>query len=164
LLDVSRLQAGAVPVFPRPVGLGEIIAHSFDGFTPHARAITVDLPPDLPQVIADPPITEQVIANLVANALRYSPAGSLPLLTATTRGDRIELRVADRGPGVPLADRDRMFAPFERLGGTRDTTGLDLGHGLAHGLTEAMRGTREPEMTPGGGLTMTVSLPAAVTP
>lgn len=77
--------------------------------------------------MADPPIMEQVIANLAANALRYLPAGSPPLLTVSTHGDRIELRVADRGPGVSLADRDRMFAPFERLGATCDTTGLGLG-------------------------------------
>jgi two-component system sensor histidine kinase KdpD len=99
--------------------------------------------------MADPPIMEQVIANLAANALRYSPAGSPPLITARTRGDRIELRVADRGLGVPLADQDRMFAPFERLGATRDTTGPGLGLTLARGLTEAMRDTLEPEMTPG---------------
>jgi two-component system, OmpR family, sensor histidine kinase KdpD len=101
LLDVSRLQAGAVPVFPRPADLGEIIAHSLDGFTPWARAVTVDLPPDLPQVMVDPPIMERVIANLAANALRYSPAGSPPPLTASTRGDQIEVRVADRGPASP---------------------------------------------------------------
>ena len=114
--------------------------------------------------MADPPIMERVIANLAANALRYSPAGSSPLLTASARGDRIELRVADRGPGVPLADRDRMFAPFERLGATRDTARVRLGLTLARGLTEAMRGTLEPEMTSGGGLTMTISLPAAAAP
>lgn len=64
----------------------------------------------------------------------------------------------------PLADRDRMFAPFERLGTTRDTDRVGLGLTLARGLTEAMHGTLEPEMTPGGGLTMTISLPAAATP
>jgi two-component system sensor histidine kinase KdpD len=124
----------------------------------------VDLAPDLPQVMPDPPIMERVIANLAANALRYSPAGSPPLLSASIRGDRIELRVADRGSGVPLADQDRMFAPFGRLGDTRDSTGLGLGLTLARGLTEAMRGTLEPEMTPGGGLTMTITLPAVATP
>ena len=92
--------------------------------------------------MADPPIMERVIANLAANALRYSPAGSSPLLTASARGDRIELRVADRGPGVPLADRDRMFAPFERLGATRDTARVGLGLTLARGLTEAMSAAR----------------------
>ena len=83
LLDVSRLQAGALPVFPRPADLGEIITRSLDGFGPQARAVTVAFPPDLSQVMADPPIMERVIANVTANALRYSPDGSPPLLTAT---------------------------------------------------------------------------------
>jgi two-component system, OmpR family, sensor histidine kinase KdpD len=109
---------------------------------------------------------ERVIANLTANALRYSPAGSPPLLTASASSGRIELRVIDHGPGVPEADRDRMFAPFQRLGDTDSATGVGLGLGLAvsRGLTEAMRGTLQPAQTPGGGLTMTMSMPAAPRP
>ena len=98
---MSRLQAGALPVFPRPVDVGEIIAHSLDDLAPQVSAVTVDLPSDLPQVMADPPIMERVMANLAANTLRYSPAGSPPRLTASTRGDRIELRIPDRGPAPP---------------------------------------------------------------
>src|SRR5580704_134005 len=124
LLDVSRLQAGALPVFPRPADLGEIITCSLDGFGPQARAVTVDFPPDLPQVMADPPIMERVIVNLAGNALRYSPAGSPLLLTAGACGDRVELRVVDRGPGIPQAERDRAFMPFQRLGGTSGATGV----------------------------------------
>jgi two-component system sensor histidine kinase KdpD len=164
LLDVSRLQAGALPVFPRPADLGEIIACSLDGFGPAARAVTVDIPPDLPQVMVDPPIMERIIVNLAGNALRYSPAGSPPVLTADARGDRVELRVIDRGPGIPEADRDRAFRPFQRLGDTGKTTGVGLGLTVSRGLTEAMGGTLEPEKTPGGGLTMTISLPAVADP
>ena len=102
-----------------------------------------------------------IIAVIV---LRYSPAGSPPLLTASARSDRIELRVIDCGPGVPEADRDRMFAPFQRLGDTDGTTGVGLGLAVSRGLTEAMRGTLQPAQTPGGGLTMTMSLPAAPRP
>jgi two-component system sensor histidine kinase KdpD len=104
---------------------------------------------------------ERVIANLTANALRYSPAGAPPLVTASARSGRIELRVIDCGPGVPEADRDRMFAPFQRLGNTDSMTGVGLGLAVSRGLTEAMRGTLQPAQTPGGGLTMTMSLPAA---
>src|ERR1700749_665567 len=103
---------------------------------------------------------ERVIANLTANALRYSPAGAPPLVTAKARGGRIELHVIDRGPGVPETDRDRMFAPFQRLGTTDSTTGVGLGLAVSRGLTEAMSGTLQPAQTPGGGLTMTMSLPA----
>jgi two-component system, OmpR family, sensor histidine kinase KdpD len=163
LLDVSRLQAGALPVFPRPADLQEIIARSLSGIGPQAEAVMVDVPHDLPQVMVDPPIVERVIANVTANTLRYSPGGSPPLLTASARGDRIELRVVDRGPGVARGDRDRMFAPFERLGDT-GTTGVGLGLAVSRGLTEAMAGTLEPVQTPGGGLTMAISVPAVPGP
>jgi two-component system, OmpR family, sensor histidine kinase KdpD len=161
LLDMSRLQAGAMSVFPRPAGLDEIVARSLDDLGPDSRAVVVDVPASLPEVQVDPAILERVIANLTSNALQYSPAGSPPLLTASALAGRVELRVVDRGPGIPATDRDRMFRPFQRLGDTDNTTGVGLGLALARGLTEAMGGTLDPDDTPGGGLTMTLSLPAA---
>jgi len=160
LLDMSRLQAGALSVFPRPAGLEEIVARSLDDLGPDSRAVAVDIPDSLPEVRVDPAILERVIVNLTSNALRYSPPGSPPLLTASALAGRVELRVIDRGPGIPAADMDRMFRPFQRLGDTDNTTGVGLGLALSRGLTEAMGGTLEPEDTPGGGLTMTLSLPA----
>ena len=102
LLDVTRLQAGARSVFPRPADLEEIIVCSLASLGPSGRTVRVDLPPGLPKVVADPPVMERVIANLTANALRYSPAGSPPRLTASARSGQIELHVIDCGPGVPL--------------------------------------------------------------
>jgi len=164
LLDMSRLQAGALSVFPRPAGLEEIVARSLDDLGPDSRDVTVEIPDSLPEVRVDPAILERVIVNLTSNALRYSPPGSPPLLTASALAGRVELRVVDRGPGIPAADRDRMFRPFQRLGDTDNTTGVGLGLALARGLTEAMGGTLEPDETPGGGLTMTLSRPAAAVP
>jgi len=164
LLDMSRLQAGALSVFPRPAGLEEIVARSLDDLGPDSRAVAVDIPDSLPEVRVDPAILERVIVNLTSNALRYSPPGSPPLLTASALAGRVELRVIDRGPGIPAADMDRMFRPFQRLGDTDNTTGVGLGLALARGLTEAMGGTLDPDETPGGGLTMTLSLPAAAVP
>jgi two-component system sensor histidine kinase KdpD len=83
------------------------------------------------------------------------------LLTASAHAGRVELRVVDRGPGLPPTDRDRLFEPFQRLGDTDNTTGLGLGLALSRGLTDAMDGTLTPEDTPGGGLTMVLSLPFA---
>jgi two-component system, OmpR family, sensor histidine kinase KdpD len=163
LLDMSRLQAGALSLFPRPSGLDEIVARSLDDLGPAGRDVTVDIPETLPAVSADPAILERIVVNLTENALRYSPAGKAPLLTASSLGDRVELRVVDRGPGIPEQDRERMFVPFQRLGDTDNTTGVGLGLALARGLTEAMDGTLTAEDTPGGGLTMTISLPAAPT-
>jgi two-component system sensor histidine kinase KdpD len=164
LLDMSRLQAGALAVFPRPAGLEEIVARALDDLGPAGREVVVEIPDTLPEVRVDPAILERVIVNLTTNAVRYSPAGRPPLLTASALGDRVELRVADRGPGIPEPDRDRVFVPFQRLGDTDNTTGVGLGLALSRGLTEAMGGTLEPEETPGGGLTMVLSLPAAPVP
>ena len=164
LLDMSRLQAGALSLFPRPAGLEEIVSSALDNLDPAARGITVDIPESLPEINVDPAILERVIVNLTENALRYSPAGKPPLLTASVLGDRVELRVVDRGPGIPEADRDRMFVPFQRLGDTDNTTGVGLGLALSRGLTEAMGGTLTAEDTPGGGLTMTVLVPAVTEP
>ena len=164
LLDMSRLQAGAMSVFPRSADLEEIIARSLDDIGPQARTVLVDFPEALPEVMVDPAIMERVIVNLTANALRYSPAASPPLLTASALGDWVEVRVVDRGPGIPESDRDRVFVPFQRLGDTDNTTGVGLGLALARGLTEAMGGTLEPEETPGGGLTMAISVPVAPGP
>ncbi|SRR6266568_3063082 len=148
----------------RPADLEEIIECSLTGLGPSGRSVRVDLPPGLPKVVADPPVMERVIANLTAHALRYSPAGSPPLLTARARSGRIDLRVIDCGPGVLETDRDRMFAPFQRLGDTDSTTGVGLGLAVSRGLTEAMRGTLQPAQIPGGGLTMTMSLSVARRP
>jgi two-component system sensor histidine kinase KdpD len=164
LLDMSRLQAGALSLFPRPGGLEEIVSRALDNLDPAGRDIRVDIPVSLPEINVDPAILERVIVNLTENALRYSPAGKPPLLTASALGDRVELRVVDRGPGIPEKDRDRMFVPFQRLGDTDNTTGVGLGLALSRGLTEAMGGTLTADDTPGGGLTMTVSLPAAASP
>jgi two-component system sensor histidine kinase KdpD len=161
LLDMSRLQAGALSLFPRPTGLDEIVARALDSLEPLGADIDVDIPESVPAVIADPAILERVVVNLTENALRYSPAGKPPLLAASSLGDRVELRVIDRGPGIPAQDKGRMFVPFQRLGDTDNTTGVGLGLALSRGLTEAMDGTLTAEDTPGGGLTMTVSLPAA---
>jgi two-component system, OmpR family, sensor histidine kinase KdpD len=164
LLDMSRLQAGALSVFPRPAGLEEIVARALDDLGPPGQDVVADIPDSLPEVQVDPAILERVVVNLTGNAIRYSPAGQPPLLTASALGDRVELRIADRGPGIPESQRDSMFVPFQRLGDTDNTTGVGLGLALSRGLTEAMGGTLEPEDTPGGGLTMVVSLPAAASP
>jgi two-component system sensor histidine kinase KdpD len=161
LLDVSRLQAGALAVFPRPSDLSEIVADALDALGPRTRTVRADIPSGLPEVMADPAIMERVIANLAGNALRYSPPASPPLVTARARGNRVELRVVDHGTGIPEADRKRAFLPFQRLGRADDRTGVGLGLAVSRSLAEAMGGTVEPEETPGGGLTMVVSLPAA---
>jgi len=161
LLDLSRLQAGVLPVFTRPMALDEILPGVLSELGDDADQVTVDVPDTLPLVEADPALLERVVANLLANAIRYSPPGRTPLITGSALGDTGEVRVVDRGPGIPRADRDRVFVPFQRLGDTDNTVGVGLGLALARGLAEAMHGTLQPEDTPGGGLTMVVAIPTA---
>jgi len=161
LLDMSRLQAGVLSVTTRPVAVDEVVPRVLDDLGAAGHDVAVDMPGDLPEVLADPGLLERVLANLLANAVRFSGAHRPVLLAGSALGDRVELRVIDRGPGIPAKERDRVFAPFQRLGDTDNTTGIGLGLALSRGLTEAMDGTLTPEETPGGGLTMVVSLPAA---
>ncbi|MEV5528722.1 ATP-binding protein [Streptomyces prunicolor] len=157
LLDLSRLEAGVLPLNLRAASLEEVLPMAL------ADVPDVDLRDveSIPPVLVDPPLLERVIANLAGNAARHTPAGRRVMVTASALGGRVELRVVDRGPGLPTTGRERLFEPFQRLGDTDNTTGLGLGLALARGLTEAMNGTLTPEDTPGGGLTMVVSLPLA---
>lgn len=164
LLDLSRLQAGVLPVFSRPMALDEVVPGVLSELGPDSADVIVDIPHTLPLVTADPALLERVVANLVGNALKHSPPGRPPLVTGSAFGDVVELRVVDRGPGIPKEHRDRVFAPFQRLGDTDNTSGVGLGLALARGLAEAMGGSLQPEDTPGGGLTMVVSMPAATMP
>ena len=161
LLDMSRLQAGALSVFPAPTRLDEVIPLALDTLGTAGRNVGIDLPQALPEVLADPALLERVIANVTANALRYSADNNPPRLAASTHGNQVELRVIDNGPGVPHSDWERIFTPFQRLGDTDNTTGVGLGLALARGLTEAMGGHLIPEETPGGGLTMVIELRTA---
>ncbi|SFE18361.1 two-component system, OmpR family, sensor histidine kinase KdpD [Actinacidiphila alni] len=161
LLDMSRLQAGALSLRLRATALEEVLPAALESLPAGAPAVEVRDLEQAPAVRADPPLLERVLANLIANAVRHSPPGSPVVLTASAHGDRVEIRVVDRGPGLPASERERAFEPFQRMGDTDNSTGLGLGLALARGLTEAMDGGLTPEDTPGGGLTMTVSLPAA---
>src|SRR5581483_9280040 len=133
-------------------------------FGPAADAVSIDLPATLPEVRADPALLERVIANVLANALRFSGVNTPPKVTASAHGEWVELRVIDYGPGVPHADWERIFTPFQRLGDTDNTTGVGLGLALARGLAEAMGGHLIAEETPGGGLTMVIRLRTAEPP
>ena len=162
LLDLSRLQAGVLSVFPRPVGLDDVVALALDHVA-HDRQLQLDIPDSLPEVLADPGLLERVIANLVQNALRYAPPEHPVRISASALGSRVELRIIDRGPGIPQADREAVFAPFQRRHDhpTSDGPGVGLGLAIARGLLDAMGGELTVEDTPGGGLTMLAALSAA---
>jgi two-component system sensor histidine kinase KdpD len=164
LLDMSRLRAGALGMTPVSVGLEDVVPRALDELGPAGRRVGVRLPDDLAAVRADPGLLDRVLVNVVGNALRYSPPARPPMIAGSAAGDgRIALRVVDYGPGVPAEARDRIFQAFQRLGDRDNHNGVGLGLALSRGLTEAMGGTLTPEDTPGGGLTMVIVLPEAVT-
>jgi two-component system sensor histidine kinase KdpD len=165
LLDMSRLQTGALHLAVRPVGLEEVTFSALASLSRDASQVVVDVPETLPRVAADPALLERAIANLVDNALAWTGAGQSVRIEAGQCGARIDLRVTDRGPGIPVNQREAVFQPFQRLGDSRNTSpdGVGLGLAVARGFVEAMGGELVLEDTPGGGLTTVVSLNIADT-
>ena len=166
LLAMSRIQAGALPVRLQPVALDEVVARALLHGT--TRPVAVDTPDSLPLVLADAGLLEQVIANLIDNAARFTPDGATveihadpPSPSPATGPPVARLHVVDHGPGINPGTWDAIFVPFQRLGDQDTTTGLGLGLAIARGFLDAMNGRLEPSSTPGGGLTMTICLPTA---
>ncbi|WP_189132966.1 sensor histidine kinase [Wenjunlia tyrosinilytica] len=159
LLDMSRLQTGTVTPLVREVDLDEVVPVALGGVPD--GSVVLDIPESLPMVAADPGLLERSVANVVENAVKYSPDGEPVLLSGSALGDRVELRVVDQGPGVPDAAKDGIFEPFQRYGDVPRGSGVGLGLAVARGFAEAMGGTLVAEDTPGGGLTMVLTLRAA---
>nr|WP_246321643.1 DUF4118 domain-containing protein [Nocardioides panzhihuensis] len=162
LLDLSRVEAGLVRPAMRDVSLEESLPLAVAGLPP--GSIVFDVDEGTPLVRTDSGLLERVVANLVSNAVRASGQGPRPgepvRVLAHETPETVEVMVVDRGPGVPEEQRERMFEPFQRLDDT-SADGLGLGLAAAKGLSEALGIRLSAEDTPGGGLTMVVSVPRA---
>jgi len=161
LLDMSRLQAGALGTAHQAMSVAEAVVKVVADQGQAGHGIDIHIPDELAEVRADPALLERILANVLANALRYSPPDRPPMVSASEHGGYVEVRVIDHGPGIPPADRERVFLPFQRLGDRTNDSGVGLGLALSRGLAEAMGGDLDPDTTPGGGLTMTLRLPVA---
>jgi two-component system sensor histidine kinase KdpD len=159
LLDMSRLQTGSVVPLIREVDLDEVVPMALGGVP--ERSVELDIPETLPMVAVDPGLLERGVANVVENAVKYSPQDVKVLVAASALGERVEMRVVDRGPGVPDDAKEHIFEPFQRFGDAPRGNGVGLGLAVARGFAEAMGGTLVAEDTPGGGLTMVFTLRAA---
>jgi two-component system sensor histidine kinase KdpD len=155
LLDMGRLQAGSLEPFLRATAVDEVAPVALRGLD-DADQLLIVVPDDLPLVRADPGLLERVLANLFSNALRHSPPDLRPMLRAKEDGDRVVLDVVDHGGGVPAGLKERIFEPFARL--DERSPGVGLGLAVAKGFAEAMGGTIVAVDTPGGGLTVRVTL------
>jgi two-component system, OmpR family, sensor histidine kinase KdpD len=163
LLDMSRIRADAVAPVLRPSSLDEVVPAALASLGARAHEVAVDVDETVPLVDADPALLERVIANLVHNALAHSDGHGVPVhVEAGAVGGRVLLRIVDRGVGIPVEDRERVFQPFQRLDDTapRRGAGVGLGLAVARGFTRAMGGDLTVEDTPGGGTTMVVELGA----
>jgi two-component system sensor histidine kinase KdpD len=158
LLDMSRLQAGSLAPFLRPTAVDEVAPVALRGLD-DADQMRIMVPEGLPLVKADPGLLERVLANLFSNALYHSPPGRPPALQAHRAGDSVVLEVIDHGPGVPDALKTEIFEPFQRFDERK--VGVGLGLAVAKGFTEAMGGAIVAADTPGGGLTVRITLPVA---
>ena len=163
LLDMSRLQVGALELVRDVVGFDEVVPKALASLPDGGRGLVVEVPETLPRIDVDPGLLERAIANIVSNASGLAPPDCPVRISGSTAGGRVELRVIDRGPGVERQDRERMFRPFQRLGDGTSRDGIGLGLAVAKGFVEAMDGELSIEDTPGGGLTMVLAFPAAST-
>ncbi|MEU0577537.1 sensor histidine kinase KdpD [Streptomyces griseoincarnatus] len=159
LLDMSRLQTGTVTPIIRETDLDEVVPMAL-GAVPE-DSVDLDVPESLPMVGVDRGLLERSVANIVENAVKYSPPGERVLVSASAMADRVEIRVVDRGPGVPDEVKDRIFEPFQRYGDAPRGDGVGLGLAVARGFAEAIGGTLHAEDTPGGGLTMVLAVRTA---
>jgi two-component system sensor histidine kinase KdpD len=165
LLDMSRLTSDSVSPRLHPLRWYEVIPGALHG-VPTGR-VRVELPANMPEIDADQGMLERVVANIVENAVKYAPdsdivvAGSAGGLSPATLAGRPagELRVIDHGRGIPAERVLDMFRPFQRLDDATQAAGIGLGLAVAKGFTEAMGGRLAAEPTPGGGLTMVITLP-----
>ena len=167
LLDSSRLATGAVRPQLRAVGYDEVVARALTTVD-RSDLVTVNIEDELPAVLGDLGLLERVVANVVDNALRHA-AGAPVQIRGSSHAGRVELRICDQGPGLPRGAAEIVFAPFQRLGPTergdrRHPPGIGLGLWVAKGFVAAMNGVIAAEDTPGGGLTVVISLPAVAQP
>jgi len=162
LLDASRLQAGAVHVFYRPVSLDEVVSAALAGLGHGSEQVTVDIPESLSPVQTDSDLLERVLANLIENALTWSPSNENVTVDASeiTPG-LITLRISDRGPGIPAAAREFVVQPFQRVGRVPAKEGVGLGLSVSRGLLDAMGNELAIEDTPGGGTTIAIEFRSA---
>lgn len=160
LLDMTRVNTGTLRPSLRPVSLDEVaplVVRDVDD----GERLRLEIDENLPLVVADAALLERALANLVTNALRYSPRGWPPALHARVVEDVMEVDVVDHGPGVNDDDRARLFQPFQQFGTKRKGSGVGLGLAVAKGFVDAMGGQLLAFPTLGGGLTMRVVLPIA---
>ena len=166
LLDMTRLESGALQIHKELQPLEEVIGAALSRLEePLAdRVVNIQLPDDLPFVPIDSVLIEQVFINLLENAIKYTPAHSPIDLSASQDGASMAITVADRGPGLPPGDEQRIFEKFyrARAPASRNGSGVGLGLTICRGIVEAHGGRIGAENRSGGGAVFRFTLPIEV--
>ena len=163
LLEMSKLEAGAFAGRCEPLSIGDVVGPALSRLRPLLKEhqVSVALPADLPDVRADPVQIELVVTNLLENATKYAPVGSKIEVAAEASNGVVSVSVADRGPGIPAGDEERIFGKFyQAASSTHKPTGSGLGLAIAKGIVEAHDGRIAAMNRPGGGALFTFSLPS----
>jgi two-component system sensor histidine kinase KdpD len=164
VLDLSRIEAGSLRPELEPLVLADAVGPVVDRLRPILgnRPITISIPDELPPVRADAVLLDGLLTNLVENVARHTAPPAPLQISASAEGGRVRLAVDDGGPGVPAAERDRLFEKFYRLPAAAESSRRGLGVGLAivRGMTEAIGGTVNAEASAIGGLRIEIDLPA----
>lgn len=168
LVDMARLEGGQLAPKPSPLPLGAFAQQMLGRLRGvrlkgclEADRLIVEIPGDLPPVQADPDLLERILLNLLSNAMKYSPAGSLVRLAARRMGGEVEISVIDRGEGIAPEDQPRIFERFYRPKGARRSDSVGLGLYITRMLVEAHGGRIRVKSTPGEGSTFSFTLPLA---
>jgi signal transduction histidine kinase/ActR/RegA family two-component response regulator len=165
LIDIARIESGGFSLSVEPVEVQPVVAETCELMGPLAadRSITLTQPRPAPglAVQADRQRLRQILVNLLSNAVKYNRAGGTVIITCQADGpDQVSLAVADTGPGIPAADLERVFDPFERLGAEQTAVeGTGIGLPLARAFAQAMHGHLTAASIPGEGTTFTLTLP-----
>jgi cell cycle sensor histidine kinase DivJ len=165
LMDLSRVESGRFPIekehFDVRDLVGEVVRLTADAAAGRGIALTGDVPGEPLMLEADPRAVRQILANLTNNALKFSPPETSVRVIARRAGDAVVLEVADRGPGIPPAERARLGQAFARGSTSRGVEGVGLGLALVRGFAELHHGELFVAENPGGGALVGVRLPAS---
>jgi len=163
LLDMTRLEAGTLRVSREPGDIAEVVGAALEHQSRQLRGreVEIDIPDDLPPAPMSEVLITQVLANLLDNAVKYSPDATPVRVSARVEGSHLAVEVADRGVGIALADRSRVFDKFYRTERSGSAGGTGLGLAISKGIVEAHGGTIEALKRPGGGTILRFTLPLA---
>ncbi|QMW24203.1 sensor histidine kinase [Sandaracinobacteroides saxicola] len=163
LVEMTRLDAGAVRVRPEPLDLTDAVGSAVGELTVElaAHRLVIEVPVDLPLVAADPRLLHHVLVNLLINAAKFAPAGTAIFVRAAA-GDGVELRIEDEGPGLPPGQREHLFERFTRIEGDDRSGGSGLGLAIVKGFAEAMGLAVLATDRAGGGACFAIAWPPAL--